>query len=333
MSIVTKIISAAAACLLVASVHTQADDAINSKIANQLSELKTFDGKAVTLTQGKLTHLVFQDAWASYGGQGEEARVAALPELFLNASEQVWVQPEINITEAQLHEYQGYFPKVTPLVLDRAFTLMRSLGSWDLPLHVIVKDGQQVFSGNGTELQLFTGQNFSNQSDLSMWLDNSVDRLVDNVGKTLTEVSLIFNGAEQEPFHKPKSGDLAPEFLANTMKGDSVSLNKLVKDKTLSLVFIDSLCPMPQFPGCEAKLQQLNEIIAEDDSRQWLGVVSSYYVSEDLAVQFGEKFKLQLPLVFDKGNAIYQDYGVHATPYQIDIARGGKLLSRSDSIH
>jgi len=287
----------------------------------QLNTLKTFDGQPVMLEKGKLTHLIFQEIWSSYEGQGEETRVADLPKAFTNNSQQVWVQPGINVTVAQLTEFQGYYPQVSPLVLDRGFSLMRSLGSWDLPLHVILKDGTKMFAGSGDELtqwlQLETG-------DLAV-------KVVDS-GKA-KPVSFSINEATNPRYHKPSEGEQAPVFTAKTMKGETVSLIGLSYNKPLSLVFIDSLCPMPHFPGCEAKLASINEVVASDTSREWLGVVSSYYVSEEIVQQFRDKFKLTLPLVFDTDNQIYQSYGVHASPYQIDISRDGNIRSRGAEIH
>jgi peroxiredoxin len=56
-------------------------------------------------------------------------------------------------------------------------------------------------------------------------------------------------------------------------------------------------------------------------------------VSEEIVQQFRAKFKLTLPLVFDADNQIYQSYGVHASPYQIDISRDGNIRSRGAEMH
>ena len=90
---------------------------------------------------------------------------------------------------------------------------------------------------------------------------------------------------------------------------------------------------MPHFPNCEAKLGQLNELINTNDSRQWLGVVSSYYVNEEYAQQFAEKFSLKLPLLFDHDNSIFKSYQVYASPYHIKVNRQGVIESRSDLLN
>lgn len=307
----------AASVLILMSVFVQAET--EGTISAQLTSLQTFDGQPLVLEQDKLTHLIFQEIWSSYEGQGEEARVAALPEDFKSISQQLWVQPEINVTEAQLQEYQGYYPQITPLVLDRGFDLMRSLDGWNLPLHVIIKGRDKVFSGSGDQLR--------------QWLEGGMQSQAATAKEALPLTTVSFSAAKNIRYHKPVAGDNAPVFTAKTMEGKTVSLLGLSYHKPLSLVFIDSLCPMPHFPGCEAKLEQLNKQVANDSSRQWLGVVSSYYVNKDIAQQFRDKFHLKLPLVFDVDNQIYQSYGVHVSPYQIDIARGGVIRSRGDEIH
>lgn len=301
-------------------------------ISTQLQSLKSFDGQPVVLEKNKLTHLIFQEIWSSYEGQGEEARVAALPKVFADNSQQIWIQPEINVTVAQLTEFQGYYPQVRPLVLDRGFSLMRSLKRWDLPLHVILKDGKKVFSGNGDELTAISAEHFNNQQTINNW-SQTANALVAKVANNTDKKIFSINDAISPRYHKPKQGEQAPVFSAKTMKGEVVSLMGLSYNKPLSLIFIDSLCPMPHFPGCEAKLASINELVASDTSREWLGVVSSYYVSEEIVQQFRAKFKLTLPLIFDIDNQIYQLYGVHASPYQIDISRNGNIRSRGTEIH
>jgi peroxiredoxin len=305
----------------------------------ELNSLKTFDGQPLSIKNDQLTHLIFQEIWSSYENQGEETRVAALPKAFIESSQQIWIQPGINVTEAQLTEYQGYFPQVAPLVLDRGFSLMRSLGGWDLPLHVILKNGKKVFSGSGDALTELSKEHFSSSIAMKNWLNSSL-RADSGVGeknnaKTSRKKSAKFTIAEaaRSHYHKPEKGDKAPLFTAKTMAGNTVSLIGLSYNKPLSLVFVDSLCPMPHFPGCEAKLEMLNELVATDTSREWIGIVSSYYVNEEIAQQFRDKFQLKMPLIFDTDNQIYQSYGVHSSPYQIDINREGTIRSRGANIH
>lgn len=329
-----SIITGYAASLLIllgASFSSQADEAEKIK----LSHLHTFDGQPLIFKQGQLTHLIFQEIWSSYEGQGEESRVVFLPKIFMDNSQQIWVQPEMNVTKAQLTEYQGYYPQVTPLVLDRGFGLMRSLGGWELPLHVILKNGKKVFSGSGEELTTFSKEHFSSLATMKEWLQADVtvyERRIAKGGKN-KPIKFTISEAGKPRYYKPEKGDQAPLFIAETMAGENISLTGLSYNKPLSLVFVDSLCPMPHFPSCETKLEDLNKLVASDTSREWLGIVSSYYVNKEIAQQFRDKFQLRMPLVFDTDNQIYQSYGVHASPYQIDINREGIIKSRGANIH
>lgn len=305
----------------------------NSDASSSLDNMETFAGQPVVIESSKLTHLIFQEIWSSYEGLGEEARVAALPSAFIHGSQQIWVQPGMNVTEAQLTEYQGYYPQVTPLVLDQGYRLMRSLEGWDLPLHVILKDGKKVFSGSGDELSTVASVNFLTEASIKQWLHGSTNILPATAGADKEgSISFSINEAAKSNFHKPVKGDQAPVFTGKTLAGDAVSLLSLSYKKPLSLVFLDSLCPMPHFPGCEAKIKRINQLVKSDDARQWLGVVSSFYVNETVVQQFREKYQLQLPLIFDTDNKIFQSYGVNASPYQIDINREGNIRSRGGKI-
>ena len=317
--------------LLAASLPSQAVEP--EKI--ELHSLKTFDGQPLFLKENTVTHLIFQEIWSSYEGQGEEARVAALPKTFLANSQQIWVQPDINVTEAQLAEYQDYFPQVAPLVLDRGFSLMRSFGGWDLPLHIILKNGKKIFSGSGDELTVLSKEHFLSTVAMNDWFNANQDFNEKVIIKEDENKPIKFIIAEADAldYHKPEEGDQAPLFSAKTMSGNTVSLTGLSYYKPLSLVFVDSLCPMPHFPGCEAKLKALNNLVASDTSREWIGIVSSYYVNEEIAQQFRDKFQLKMPLIFDTDNQIFQSYGVHASPYQIDIDSEGVIRTRGAKIH
>ena len=221
----------------------------------------------------------------------------------------------------------------------RGFSLMRSLGGWDLPLHVILKDGKKVFSGSGDALTELSKEHFSSAAVMKNWLDSSLRADLSVPEKSIIKenkqkvVKFTIAKAGKARFKKPEKGDQAPLFTAKTLAGNTVSLIGLSYSKPVSLVFVDSLCPMPHFPGCEAKLEALNELVAADTSREWIGIVSSYYVNEEIAQQFRDKFQLKMPLIFDTDNQIYQSYGVHSSPYQIDINREGAIRSRGANIH
>lgn len=119
------------------------------------SDLKSFTGEIISLDKNKITHLVFIDLWKSYEGDGDEVMVAALPDIFLQQSQQIWLQPEFNVTKAQLLAYQQAYPQVKPLILDSGFDLMQSFGVWGSHYHILLKGGKRIFSGSARALQAY----------------------------------------------------------------------------------------------------------------------------------------------------------------------------------
>lgn len=132
--------------------------------AHAETELTTLDGDPLVLPETGWVHLVFFDLWASYGDNSVRQTIAALPESFNKQTTTVWIQPRMNVTDAQLHEFQQQFTEVSPLVVDEGFELMRRYGHWQLPAHVILHNGDTVFSGNSHALQDYvTNLNHNNK--------------------------------------------------------------------------------------------------------------------------------------------------------------------------
>lgn len=295
---------------------------VNKKAANELAEIKTFQGETIHLEKDKISHLVFMDIWAIYSGGDVDTDVAQLPERFLKRSQQIWIQPEINVTSAQLAEFQGYYPQVTPLVLDKSFKLMQANDVWQSPYHVLREGDKTLYSGDFSGLKRYL-----NIAEGTESTNNQIAQSTE--GSEVQEKSAKAN----KTYQKLNIGDIAPQFMGTTLKGKTIDLQQPLNsldNKPISLVFVDSLCPMPHFPGCEQKLAQLNKNISASPNRQWIGIVSSFYVDQDFVSGFAERFKLQLPLIFDQDNQIFEQYGVYATPYQIDISRNGTIQSRGD---
>jgi peroxiredoxin len=298
-------------------------------------ELATFNGQPVVLDNNKLTHLIFIDIWRSYEGKGDEKLIATLPKQFLHQSQQVWLQPEVNVTKAHLTEFQQHFPSVTPLILDQQFLIMRALNVWQSPYHVLMQGNEKLFSGDDTQLLLYLSKRYDdviknhkdiNKKTLSIATETTANNATNSTVKMVKPI----------PPKKPIIGDKAPSFSGITLTGKKVTLAdalvKLTEKMPLNLVFLDALCPMPHFPGCEEKLTQLNKLVAADNKRQWLGVVNSYYVNEEYAQGFADTFNLKIPLLFDQDNTIYRAYDVYASPYLIQINQLGFIESRGDVI-
>ncbi|UXI00980.1 peroxiredoxin family protein [Photobacterium sp. TY1-4] len=305
--------------------------ALSSDVAQLLAEKPTIHGRFLTLPEHKTAHLVFMDIWNSYAGQGAEQFVAALPEDFLAQSQQIWIQPEINVTTAQLKEFQGYYPMVAPLVLDRSQQLLRQFQFWQTPSHVLVEEGKVVFQGDNTALLRYLNQDVPEPSASLQAQEQAQVQVQDQ--EQAQEAALLAN---KTVYHVPKPGESAPPFTVETLSGERLSLagllNPAAGGQPVSLLFMDALCPMPQFPDCEAKLAQWRALVQDSPQRQWVGVISGFYIDESIARAFAEKHTLDVPVVFDVDNQLFQQYGVHASPYQIDIGADGTLVSRSEQI-
>lgn len=291
-------------------------------VAKLLAKQQTIQGQSLTLPEHQTAHLVFMDIWNSYAGQGAEQFVATLPEDFLAQSRQIWIQPEINVTTAQLKEFQGYYPTVAPLVLDRSQQWLRQFQFWQTPSHVLIEDGKVVFQGDNAALLRYLNQDAPPESSEQT--------------HALVQAQAAAPSVDKAVYHAPKPGEPAPSFAVTTLSGEALSLAELLKPATdaqpVSLLFMDALCPMPQFPDCEATLAQWRAQVQDSPQRQWVGVISGFYIDESIARAFAEKHTLDVPVVFDVENQLFQQYGVHATPYQIDIGADGTLLSRGAQI-
>ena len=293
------------------------------------AEFTDFRGEPVVIENEKIRHLVFTDIWAVYDGRGDEQLLERLPASFRQQSQQIWIQPQLNVTTAQLQEFTGYYPQLQPLVLDKEFRLMRSEGVWESPYHVLYQGEQRVFSGSTDELRRYLGLTVTEKMEAvaaDKASDNEADNAVVSAGPPQRK--------KQQPVQqkKPQAGADMGEIMLLNAGGKEQSLKTLTAEKPLSLVFLDTLCPMPHFPGCEDKIAQLNQLVASTPERQWVGVVNSYYVNAEAVEPFRQRFKLTLPLMFDHEHKVFDAFDVHANPYQIDIGIGGVLKSRGDQI-
>lgn len=268
-------------------------------------------GQSIELTHN--THLVFFNIWDNYDAKSDALKyVDSLPDTFTEQFPTVWIQPDLNITQAQMKDYQQFFPQVAPLVLDRGFAMMNQMQIWQTPHHVLIEEGRVVFSGSDDEL--------SRSLNLKVASTSASSAAVSEADTLATD------------YRRPDVGDKAPKFDRQTLSGQSVSLASLLdlQPQAVSLVFLDSMCPMPHYPDCENKIARLNQKVASESDRAWVGVISPFYVDESVANDFAKRMKLDIPLIFDHGNAIFHAYGVHATPYQIEVNPRGRITARGE---
>ncbi len=304
----------------------------NAETFTQLTDnLTTHKNTKIVIEEHKYTHIILIDIWRIYEGMGDNKAVLALPADFLRDSQQIWLQPQMNVTKAHIVEFQQYHPQISPIIFDDNYNVMRKLNVWKSPYHVLIKSGKKVFSGNINELKQFIAK----QWQLPKLLENNVvqnEQIEMNSSITPKKLEVI-----QLKIHKPVVGDSAPSFTAKTLKNEMVSLADKLKtlsnDQQLNIVFIHALCPIPHFPNCKTKLEKLNKLVQQDKSREWIAVINPFYVNEASVKEFADKFALVMPLIFDHNNDIFKRYDVYATPYQVEVDKQGIIHSRGAELH
>ena len=130
---------------------------------------------------------------------------------------------------------------------------------------------------------------------------------------------------------KPLVGDIPAASDRVTLAGAELVIGGK-RQQPQSVVFLDSLCPMPHWPDCAEKIEQLNGLYETRGSEQWVAVVKSFYIDRQYVADFAERMKLKLPIVFDQDNSLFQDYKVYGNPYQVWLGRDGSIQYRGDSL-
>ncbi|MDO6525946.1 redoxin domain-containing protein [Motilimonas sp. 1_MG-2023] len=143
-------------------------------------------------------------------------------------------------------------------------------------------------------------------------------------------LTLLLTVASTVALARPDVGDKSHNFSATSLTGQSISLQQY-KGEAVNLVFLDSLCPMPHFPGCEEKIAKLNKQVAAKPQANWVGFISSFYVDQGITEAFRDKYHIKIPLVFDLDNKEFQQYQVFATPYLIRLDNEHKIVERGDA--
>lgn len=275
-------------------------------------------------SETKMKHLVFIDVWQYFSAQ-QTPLTDWLSAQNSEAYQVQYVQPNINVTRDILAQAQQAFPVLGELYLDENYQLMRQYGVWQMPYHVILQNNQTVFKGNDTELARYlVAEQLINQDQLA-----AVGHLLqDSTHENKPQPSQT-DFVKQAAVTRVDESDIAPEFKGRTLSAEPISLNSRLADlqagEHLSLVFVDSLCPMPQFVGCEASLARL----AKRKDNNTLIVVNGYYVDENHVKQFVATNKLSQPVVWDQHNQIFNQYGVLATVTEIRINKNARVIGRS----
>lgn len=113
-------------------------------------------GTALEIDSEKSTHLVFFDIWQDgYADPSPWHHIQDLPENYRRDTQFIWIQPRINITDAQIKEFVANHRQFTPLLVDEDFSLMRRFQVWQTPVHVVVENESVVFKGDASDFDKF----------------------------------------------------------------------------------------------------------------------------------------------------------------------------------
>ncbi|MEI4549231.1 peroxiredoxin family protein [Pseudoalteromonas spongiae] len=275
-----------------------------------------FANPAYSKTQEPTKHTVFMDIWSHYDGANS---------VFINWLNQQsysvsYKQQDLNVTPSQIAEFKSYYPQFASIEIDKGFKLMRQYGVWQTPFHIIEQNGTILFKGDDAALLAY----------LKLNQHISQAQFAHYKSKLLKKASSP-HFKKQPPVNHIAVGEQFSDFVRESLSGQTVSLGNTIKmlkpSNMLELVFLDSLCPMPHFPNCEASLKQL----ADNQLKQgklYLAVISGYYVNEAHVRSFIETHQLQMPVIWDSENVIFKRYGVSQTPYKIVIDHRGTILKR-----
>lgn len=125
------------------------------------AEVKTIDDRIINLEAGRM-HIIFIDIWSVYGSNEPVESIENLPASYSSSVEYVWVQSGFNVLKSQLVEFQKAYPIATPLVLDDNFSLIRAYNLWQSPSHVVLENGEVLFSGDTSALLSYVEEGRAN---------------------------------------------------------------------------------------------------------------------------------------------------------------------------
>lgn len=129
--------------------------------------------------------------------------------------------------------------------------------------------------------------------------------------KTLLIICLLLSTAvlADEPSKMPPT--------ATSLSSDEILLTK----GEIDLVFLDALCPMPHFPGCEKAIADWAQGYRKG-VHPAVAVFNALYVDEAVIKAFVRKHQLSMPVVVDADMTLYRALKIHATPYQVSLDNG-----------
>lgn len=123
----------------------------------------------------------------------------------------------------------------------------------------------------------------------------------------------------------PGIGDLAPDFTATTLSGETVQLSDFRGSKPVYLKFWATWCTY-----CKVEMPHMKAVL--DEQGEALEVLTINVGLNDSVERIEQLFAdqgFQLPTVFDADGAITSQFGVVGTPHHVLINREGQIIYRT----
>ena len=130
----------------------------------------------------------------------------------------------------------------------------------------------------------------------------------------------------------PSPGEMAPDFHATNLDGESVELAEF-RGKPVMLYFFVSWCVWyvkDSNPEMSQICDESNQRIIDTqnsfiDDLVIIGIGSRYSTDEEGTRKFRDRLELKFPIIFDQSNEIFRAYKVRNFPTSVVIDAEGKI--------
>ncbi|PHI37332.1 hypothetical protein CBQ28_10010 [Pseudoalteromonas sp. GCY] len=95
------------------------------------------------------------------------------------------------------------------------------------------------------------------------------------------------------------------------------------------LFFSDSLCPFQHIPACEMRIKQNNQL-ADSSAYPVVTVIKPFYVEEQSARDYQQRFEVKHDIVFDHHNEVFSQFEIRELPYWVVQDKHGEVVYRGN---